>query len=144
VQPDGATRSRQSVVAQCHEKRTAVRKVNCALLTQQSACRNLDDGCSTVVSRIARRMTLAHRTRTSSKSASSLPRVGRRSRHRTKRHPATSSGCSPPTQNLLFDCMGRVTASDHTSLIWSACQEPEDTDGERARSTCPELAECPH
>ena len=39
-----------------------------------------------------------------------------------------------PISKFFSDCAGQIDHTDHTSMVWSACQEPEDTVA-RHRST---------
>ena len=48
------------------------------------------------------------------------------STHGTECHTATSSGCSRISIFFFLTARARLTTPDHTSMVWSACQKPED------------------
>ena len=48
-----------------------------------------------------------------------MTRVGRRSLR-------TSSRCSPMSKFFFLIARAPLTTPDHTSMVWSACQDPED------------------
>jgi len=48
------------------------------------------------------------------------------STHGKECHAATSSGCSLMSKFFFLIARARLTTTDHTSIVWSACQEPED------------------
>jgi len=48
------------------------------------------------------------------------------STHGKECHAATSSGCSLMSKFFFLIARARLTTTDHTSIVWSACQEPDD------------------